>query len=128
MWRVLSHLVRHCLQCGELPSTINHALLTVVPKQPTVTVMQHVCPLSLCTTIYKAITKFLVTKLHRLLSTLVSSLHSSYILGHNIYENIIITLEILHKFQRSRGSKGFLAWKISPRSMTECNGLLLIMC
>lgn len=103
--------VRFCFQHGTIPYPFNKTLLVLVPKQMNITAMQHLRPISLCETLYKVVAKIIVGRL-RPLHDLVDTSQTSFVPGHQISDNIIIAQEILHRFTKTKGRKGYCAWKI----------------
>lgn len=47
------------------------------------------------------------------MSKLISPNQVSFMPGRHITDNILIAQELMHKFQTSKGKKGFMAWKIN---------------
>jgi hypothetical protein len=60
----------------------------------------------------KVISKILVARIRLFLKKLISPNQVSFVPGRHISDNIVIAQEVLHKYQQSKGTKGFLAWKI----------------
>lgn len=110
----ICHFIKHCLGMGKLPLKLNHILITLVPKQPFVTVMNHIRPLTLWAYVHLfiVVAKIIVAKLRPLLPKLVNPVKTSFMLGCYITNNMIITQELLHKYSQTKGKLGFLAWKI----------------
>lgn len=106
------NLVTTCFSEGSVLDNLNSTLITLVPKIESPESMVHFRPISLCSTLYKVISKVLVACLRPILPNLISPNQVSYVLGRHITNNILITQELLHKFKVSKGKKGFVAWKI----------------
>ncbi|KAI5333293.1 hypothetical protein L3X38_023424 [Prunus dulcis] len=74
--------------------------------------MSQLRPISLCNTLYKVISKILIARLRPCMANLVSPNQVSFVPGRQIVDKIVVAQEMLHKFKNSKGSKGFIAWKI----------------
>lgn len=90
--------LQNCITSGALLDMLNH-----------VVAMNHIRPLSLCTTIYNVITKILAYKLQPLLQQIIRPTQTSFVQGQQIKDNILMAQEVLHKYSKSRGNMGFLA-------------------
>jgi len=60
---------------------INHTFITLIPKVPNRSKTNHYRPISLCSTIYKTISKILVNRLRPLLEKLISPFQNAFIPG-----------------------------------------------
>lgn len=98
-------LVIHAFRTGHIPSGLNHTLITLVPKCNSPQSMHLFRPISLCSTMYKVISKVLVARLRPLLSQLISPNQVSFVPGRHISDNIMIAQEMLHKCKNSTGKK-----------------------
>ncbi|KAI5324319.1 hypothetical protein L3X38_033392 [Prunus dulcis] len=105
-------LVKDCVLTAFLPENINETLIALVPKVERPVSMSQLSPISLCNTLYKVISKILVAQLRPCMANLVSPNQVSFVPGRQIVDNIVVAQEMLHKFKNSKGSKGFIAWKI----------------
>ena len=81
---------------------IKHTFIALVPKTENPSETQHFRPIILCSTVYKTISKIIVNRLRPLLDKLVSPVHSAFILGRSIHDNILLMHEIMHKFKNSK--------------------------
>ncbi|KAL6216513.1 hypothetical protein ACLB2K_009736 [Fragaria x ananassa] len=115
-WNMFSNevfnMVSNAFSTGVIPEGLNHKLITLVPKVACPQDMSLFRPISLCCTMYKTISKVVVDRLRPYLSNLISHNQVSFVPGRQIADNIIIAQEVLHKFQHSKGVKGFMARKI----------------
>ena len=108
----ISDIVLSAFSTGQIPSGLNHTLVTLVPKAISPKHMHLFRPISLCCTVYKIISKIIVDRIRPLLGKWISPNQVSFVPGRQISDNIMIAQEILHKCKSSRGEKGFMAWKI----------------
>jgi len=81
---------------GKLLKQINHTFIALIPKVENPTQMNHFRPISLCSTVYKTISKILVNRLRPLLTKIVSPTQSAFFAGRAIHGNSLITYEIMH--------------------------------
>lgn len=105
-------LVAKCFDHGHIPDGLGSTLITLVPKVQNPLSMAQFRPISLCNTIYKCITKIIVNRLRPPMGKLVSPCQASFIPGRQITYNIVIAQEVLRTFRRTKGRRGFMAWKI----------------
>ncbi|XP_021827477.1 uncharacterized protein LOC110768097 [Prunus avium] len=96
----------------SFPAKLNHTLITLVPKVDNPQTMVHFRPISLCSTLYKVISKIIVARLRPILPVLISPNQVSFVPRRHITDNILIAQELMHKFKVSKGKRGFMAWKI----------------
>ncbi|CAL2279171.1 unnamed protein product [Prunus armeniaca] len=105
-------LVKQVFTTGEIPYDLTRTLIVLVPKVTSPLSMTQMRPISLCNTLYKTISKILVSRLRPLLKNLISPNQASFIPGRLISDNIVLAQELLHKFRHFKGKNGFVAWKI----------------
>lgn len=105
-------VVTQAFSSGSVPPSLNHTLITLVPKFPSPQDMQFFRPISLCCTVYKIISKIIVDRVRPLLRKWISHNQVSFAPGRHISDNIMIAQELLHKCKNSKGVKGFMAWKV----------------
>ncbi|KAL6199614.1 hypothetical protein ACLB2K_029398 [Fragaria x ananassa] len=105
-------VVTQASSSGSVPPSLNHTLITLVPKFPSPQDMQFFRPISLCCTVYKIISKIFVDRVRPLLRKWISPNQVSFVPGRHISDNIMIAQELLHKCKNSKGVKGFMAWKV----------------
>ncbi|KAK9922738.1 hypothetical protein M0R45_031185 [Rubus argutus] len=96
----------------EIPPGLNHTIISLIPKVTGPQEMAQFRPISLCTTIYKVISKIIVARIRPFMQKLISPNQVSYVPERQISDNIMIAQEILFKFKKSTGHKGFFAWKV----------------
>ncbi|XP_008231741.1 PREDICTED: uncharacterized protein LOC103330914 [Prunus mume] len=97
---------------ASLPEHLNDTLIALVPKVERPLNMAQLRPISLCNTLYKVVSKILVSRLRPIMSKIVRPTQVSFVPGRHIVDNIVIAQEMLHKFKVAKGQKGFIAWKI----------------
>ncbi|XP_062021276.1 uncharacterized protein LOC133737799 [Rosa rugosa] len=105
-------IVQVAFSSCEIPAGLNHTIISLIPKVPGPQSMVQFRPISLCSTIYKVISKIIVARIRPLMQNLISPNQVSYVPGRQISDNIMIAQELLFKFKKSSGYKGFFAWKV----------------
>lgn len=108
----LCQFIQMCFQNCSFPTCLNATLIALVPKVDNPKAMSDLRPISLCNTMYKVITKIIVSKLKPLLSDIISPNQVSFVLGQHITDNIFILQELMSRFRNTKGKKGYIAWKI----------------
>nr|XP_028948098.1 uncharacterized protein LOC114820924 [Malus domestica] len=91
---------------------LGSTLITLVPKVDGPQDISQFRPISLCSTLYKVVTKILVNRLKPIMKSVIIPNQVSFIPGRHITDNIIIAQEVLHTFSITRGARGYMAWKI----------------
>lgn len=69
------------LNTGMFPNSLNHAHITLIPKKINPKVVRGYKPINLCDVLYKIVAKVFANKLKEILSQLISSTMSTFILG-----------------------------------------------
>lgn len=104
--------IRRFFDGGTLDARLNQTLIALIPKTEHPQVMKDFRPISLCSTVYKVITKIIASRLKPAMPILTGPQQSSFIAGRNITDNIIIAQEVIHTMNRTKGRKGYLAIKV----------------
>lgn len=97
---------------GVIPAEWNHTHLCLIPKVKNPQHMSEVRPISLCSVLYKIISKIISSRLKVFLPDIVSQTQSAYVSDRLISDNILIAHEIMHSLNSHPTiSKEFLAFK-----------------
>lgn len=71
-------------------SLVNQTDICLIPKVEKPEFVSQFCPISLCNTIYKVVTKVVVNQLKKHMDVLISPFQSGFTPRRNIQENIVV--------------------------------------
>lgn len=87
-WNLVSDdvycLVKDIFHLCKISEGLNHTMITLVPKTASPQHMHLFRPISLCSTLYKTVTKIIVARMRPLLCKLISPNQTSYVPGRHI--------------------------------------------
>ena len=86
----------------KMPFYLNQTLVVLIPKRIGPELLGHFRPISLCTTVYKVVSKVIMSRIRPFMQQLVSSLQVTFIPGRKGLDNMIITQEILRSMERKK--------------------------
>lgn len=115
-WDVVGILVtsevQKFFQLGSFPSEWNFTQLCLIPKKVNSPLMSDLRSISLCSIMYKIISKIIVSRLKPFLPKIVSPNQSTYVAERLISDNIIIAHEAVHALRTHKViSNDFMAVK-----------------
>lgn len=84
----------------QMVSSINNTLIVLIPKMDKPEFISQFCPIGLCNTIYKCLTKITANRTEPLLNKYVYPIQASFVPGRNIQDNIIIAHELTHSMKK----------------------------
>lgn len=88
-----------------MPRAVNATILTIIPKFPGATLIKDYRPISCCNTLYKLISKLLVTRLKPLLPKLILPNQTTFIKGRLLLENCLLASELVNGYHKNKGPK-----------------------
>ena len=104
--------VKKAFVSESIPAFLNTTLVTLIPKCNNPESLANFRPISLCNSVYKVISKVLVSRIRPLLNKLMSPVQSAFIPGRRGVDNVIIAQELLYTMDRMKGRDGYIAVKV----------------
>lgn len=87
----------------------------MIPKVDNPESANHFCPISLCSTIHKIISKILTSLLQEFLGSIIHPLQGAFVLERLIQDNILIAHEVFHSLKNKGGKEGWIALKLDMK-------------
>ena len=97
---------------GIIPSYLNETLVTLIPKCQSPNTLNNYRPISLCNSVYKIISKIIVTCIRPFLTNLISPVQSAFMPRRRGMDNVLIAQELLYSLYRKKGKVGYMAVKL----------------
>ncbi|GJX69516.1 RNA-directed DNA polymerase, eukaryota, reverse transcriptase zinc-binding domain protein [Tanacetum coccineum] len=108
-WKVVEQDVCEAIEDffanGKLLKEINSTIISLVLKVSTPQKVSDFRPIACCNVLYKCISKILTERIKSGLEKVVNVNQSAFIPGRQIYDNILITQELLRGYNRKNGPK-----------------------
>ena len=109
------HVVKSLFLKRKLLKQINYTLIPLVPKVENSTTTAQFQPISLCNSLYTIIAKILVNRMYLILEKIIDPLESAFVPRCSIHDNILLTHEVMNKFNSMKGKKSWVALKFDMK-------------
>lgn len=83
---------------------VNSTSIALIPKVQHPTTMKEFRPISLCTVMYKCITKLMANRLKLVMPSLIDKAQSAFVPGSSISDNITMAQELFRGYTRETGA------------------------
>ncbi|KAA3466249.1 reverse transcriptase [Gossypium australe] len=101
------------LNDGKGVVSANSTDIMLIPKTSHPTTLVNFRPISLCTVMYKLVTKTIANRLQDVMGICIDKAQSVFVPGRLISGNVLLAYELLHTFRQKRmGKKGYMAVKL----------------
>lgn len=100
--------VQLCFENPMMVSSVNHMLLTLIPKCTEPARASQFRPIALCNVIYKIVTEVIAQRLRAIMPYVVADTQSSFVLGRSTIDNILVLQETIHSFKHLHGKTGYM--------------------
>ncbi|KAE8681243.1 hypothetical protein F3Y22_tig00111332pilonHSYRG00015 [Hibiscus syriacus] len=81
---------------------VNRTIVVLIAKVDSPKLMKHFRPISLCSVIYKVVSKVIVNRLKPLMNVCVSENQCAFVPGRSISDNFLVAHEIFHYLKRAK--------------------------
>ncbi|XP_039014346.1 uncharacterized protein LOC120144324 [Hibiscus syriacus] len=105
-------MIQNIFWGNALEPALNRTILVLIPKCDRLESLTDFSPISLCTVLYKLITKLIVRRLKPNVFILIDQHRTSCLVGRNITENIIINQEAIHSMRLFKNKNDWMAIKV----------------
>lgn len=104
--------VKQMFMDSKVPEVLNKTNIALIPKIAGPETLGNYRPISLCNTVYKLITRIIVTRLRPHLNKLVSPMQLAFIPGRKGVDNVVVVQELIHTISRKKGKGGYMIIKM----------------
>lgn len=104
---------------GHLLKEINHTFLALIPKINNPSCADNFPPISLCSTIYKIVSKVIINRLKNFFGKIIHPLQGTFVLERLMQDNILIALEGFQSFRKKSVVEGWIAIKLNTEKVYD---------
>ncbi|KAA3459035.1 reverse transcriptase [Gossypium australe] len=98
---------------GMSLESCNATNIILIPKIAQLTNLSNFRPISLCSVLYKIISKMVANHFQKVLDCCIDEAQNAFVLGQLITDNVLLAYKVLHTFKQKRvGRRDFLALKL----------------
>uniref|UniRef100_A0A803PQN1 Reverse transcriptase domain-containing protein n=1 Tax=Cannabis sativa TaxID=3483 RepID=A0A803PQN1_CANSA len=109
----LSDAILSVLNNNASMDSINKTLIVLIPKKHNASALKDYRPISLCTTLYKIVSKTIANRLKSIMEDVISPTQSAFLSDRLIFDNILIAQEMIHAINhRKTGKIGWVGIKL----------------
>ncbi|KAL5571056.1 hypothetical protein UlMin_020653 [Ulmus minor] len=91
----------------------NSTLITLIPKIQHLTTVKNFRPISLCTVLYKIVSRSIINRFRLILDDVIGDPQSAFVPGRLITDNVILGFEAMHWIRKHTGGQtGYAALKL----------------
>ena len=95
-----------------LPPSWGDTNLALIPKVAHPNVISQFCPISLCNTLYKLLSRIIVHRLKPYMAEVINPCQAGFVPGRRTSDNIIIVQEVIRTLISRRGRTGYVVIKL----------------
>ncbi|XP_038991480.1 uncharacterized protein LOC120114754 [Hibiscus syriacus] len=105
-------MVKKVFAGGDIEVDLNKTVIVLIPKKEGPETFADFRLISLCTVMYKLITKIIVRRIKQVMPILIMSNQTIFIAGRSITESITINQEVIHSMHQLKTKQGWMAIKV----------------
>lgn len=124
---LISALAKFCTGNSQNLEKLNSAIVTLIPKKDSPTLLKDYRPISLIHSFSKIAAKIMAQRLAPKLNVLIPSSQTAFIKGRCIHENFVFVKGLVQQFHRQRKAMMLLKLDISKAFDTVSWGFLMSM-
>ena len=91
---------------------LNDTLITLIPKCSSPETLNNYRPISLCNSIYKVISKIIVSRIRPFIGKLIAPVQTAFVPGRKVIDNVLISQELFFALDRKKSKEGYIAIKV----------------
>ena len=96
----------------KVPEYLNKTNIVLIPKNQGLESINNYRPISLCNSVYKIVSKVIVSRIRPLLDQLVSHCQAAFVPRRRGVDYAIRVQEIIHTMGKAKGKVGYMAIKV----------------